>query len=338
MGQRIDSKSISRRVNPTSSIEKAHSLKNGVTHSMSLNAMKRIFSRRLKELCVFQIVLLAVFSWPLVQWVQFGLATDVYSHILIIPAVSAYLIWVRRLEIPLRVRHKTSWSAVFFVAGILCLAGYGLARLLGWSPSLNDHVTLMILGYLLCAMGGGFLFLGTEILRALRFPLLILIFMVPFPTIVTHWIEIFFQYTSADVAYVFLKLSGTPVFRDGLMFQIPGIVLEVAQECSGIRSSLALFIASLLAGHLLLDTPWKRVFLTLFVIPLAIVRNAFRILTIGLLCVHISPDMVHSWVHLRGGTLFFVISLIPFFLLLLILKRTEKAPKPTTKPARPSDS
>jgi exosortase/archaeosortase family protein len=61
-----------------------------------------------------------------------------------------------------------------------------------------------------------------------------------------------------------------------------------------------------------------------FVIPLAIVRNAFRILVIGLLCVHVGPQMIDSIIHRRGGPLFFALSLGPLFLLLVWLRRQEK--------------
>ena len=120
------------------------------------------------------------------------------------------------------------------------------------------------------------------------------------------------------------SLSGMTYHREGLIFELPGIALQVAQECSGIRSSLVLFITSLLAGYMFLKSPWRRAALTIFVIPLAIVRNGFRIVTIGILCVQVDPGMVDSWIHRRGGPLFFALSLIPFFLLLFWLYRGER--------------
>ena len=107
------------------------------------------------------------------------------------------------------------------------------------------------------------------------------------------------------------------------VFQLPGIVIEVAQECSGIRSSWVLFITSVLASYLFLKSPWRRFILVAFVIPLGIVRNGFRILVIGLLCVHLGPQMIHSIIHKQGGPLFFALSLIPLFLLLWWLRRGE---------------
>ena len=88
---------------------------------------------------------------------------------------------------------------------------------------------------------------------------------------------------------------------------------------------LGLFITSLLAGHLFLRSPWKKTALALAVVPLAILRNGFRIFTIGMLCVHVDPAMIKSPVHTRGGPLFFVLSLAPFFLFLWWLRKSESA-------------
>jgi len=60
------------------------------------------------------------------------------------------------------------------------------------------------------------------------------------------------------------------------------------------------------------------------VIPLALLRNGFRVFVLGQLCIHISPRMIDSPIHHRGGPIFFVLSLVPFFLLLWLLKRSEK--------------
>src|SRR5262249_62388208 len=112
-----------------------------------------------------------------------------------------------------------------------------------------------------------------------------------------------------------------PVLRQGMIFQLPGMTIEVAQECSGIRSSLVLFITSLVAAHLFLRTQWRRIVLVALVIPLGILRNGFRILVIGLLCVHYGPHMIASPIHRQGGPLFFTLSLIPLFFLLWWLRR-----------------
>jgi exosortase/archaeosortase family protein len=114
------------------------------------------------------------------------------------------------------------------------------------------------------------------------------------------------------------------MLRAGTLLTLPGITLHVAQECSGIRSSWVLLMTSVLTSHLFLHNPWRRVVLVAFVIPLALLRNGFRILVIGLLCVHISPRMIDSFIHQRGGPIFFALSLVPLFGLMVWLRRQER--------------
>ncbi len=128
---------------------------------------------------------------------------------------------------------------------------------------------------------------------------------------------------SAEVANLLFHLSGTPFLRAGAIFQLPDITIEVAQECSGIRSSWVLFMTGILAANLFLKTRWRRFALVAFVIPLGILRNGFRILVIGLLCVNVGPQMIHSIIHRRGGPVFFMLSLVPFLLVLWWLRKGE---------------
>jgi len=78
-----------------------------------------------------------------------------------------------------------------------------------------------------------------------------------------------------------------------------------------------------LAGYLFLSTPWKRAILVGVVLPLGILRNAFRIFTIGQLCVRIGPEMFDSPLHRRGGPLFFALSLVPLLLLLWYFAKSD---------------
>jgi exosortase C (VPDSG-CTERM-specific) len=167
------------------------------------------------------------------------------------------------------------------------------------------------------------LLLGNPTLRVIAFPMAFLIFMAPLPSVLEHGLETFLQHASADAAYVLLKLSGMPILREGTQFQMPGIRIEIAPECSGIHSSLVLFVTSLLAGHFFLRRLWTKVTLSLSVILLGILRNAVRIFTLSQLCVHVDPHIFDSPLHHKGGPLFFVASLLPFCLLLWFLRKIE---------------
>jgi exosortase C (VPDSG-CTERM-specific) len=280
----------------------------------------------------FAIALTLAFGRPLLEMLRYSFDTGLHSHAILIPLITAYLIWSRRKQ-PLPVPASSPVLAVVPLAvGLVALKAvlFPDAEMAAAKP--NDYLALTTFGYVSLLWAGALLFLGGRFLRGFAFPAAFLVFMVPMPTVVENAVEVFFQHTSADATAVLFSLSGMTYYREGLVFELPGIALQVAQECSGIRSSLVLIITSLLAGHLFLQTPQRRWVLTLCVIPLAIVRNAFRIVTIGFLCVHVDPAMIDSWIHRRGGPLFFALSLIPFFLLLFWLCRNERRrghPKPS---------
>src|SRR5438094_908193 len=127
----------------------------------------------------------------------------------------------------------------------------------------------------------------------LRGPMGFLIFIVPMPDAMADTLETASAVASAEAASFFFNLTSTPTLRDGTVFQLPNITIQVGQECSGIRSSWVLFITSLLAANLFLKSGWRRAVLVCFVIPLGIARNGLRVAVIGNLCVHIGPQMIH---------------------------------------------
>jgi len=293
--------------------------------SVSQKEAKGLGGRRLQGFGVFLAALSLAYAFPLFQLFSHAAHNELYSHAFLIPGVTIYLAIGRLREANPPLASHWALALTFALAGAAFLGVYLCASTMwGWNLARVDQLALTTASYLAFATGGLFLFLGAAFLRAILFPWALLLFLVPFPEAVEGGVEIFFQRTSADVAQVLMSLAGLPVFRDGLFFRLPGILLEVARECSGIRSSLVLFITSLVGGLMLLRRPWSRAFLALAVIPLAILRNAFRILTIAWLCVHIGPEMIHSPIHRRGGPIFFLLSLVPFFALLLFLKWIER--------------
>ena len=279
---------------------------------------------QLRSFVAATILLALCFSVPLYHLLWFAAGSALYSHILLVPFISSYLIWLRRKHLPPASEPARQLAAFAWIAGLVVLIGYWVAISSALTLTEEDSLVLTTLAFLLFSYGICCLFLGADTLRAIAFPLVFLAFMVPFPTFVREGIELLSRHSSAATADAMFRLSGMPIFREGLGFQLPGIRLYVAQECSGIHSSLVLFLTSLVAGHLFLHTPWKRLLLVLVVIPLGILRNGFRIFVIGQLCVHIGPQMLYSAIHRQGGPLFFALSLVPFFLLLIVLRKSDR--------------
>jgi exosortase C (VPDSG-CTERM-specific) len=265
--------------------------------------------------------LTVLFLQPLTRLMWYAAHSDLHSHILLVPLITGYLLYLRRGR-PLPA-YRSSLAGAVMVGGIGSAA---LIAVIGWRGilSVNDGLALIALAFISFVAAGGFLFLGSKWMAAAAFPVAFLIFMIPLPDSAVDWLEKASMLASADAAAMYFDLTGTAMVRHGTVFELPGIVLQVAQECSGIHSSWVLFIASLLASHVFLRTRWRRVVLVAFMIPLGILRNGFRILVIGLLCVHVGPQMIDSPIHHRGGPLFFALSLAPLFLLVWWLRRQEQ--------------
>jgi exosortase len=269
----------------------------------------------------FFVGLTAVIFWnSLIRLVELSRQYEHYSHIVLIPLISGWLLLVERKTIFAGVR--THWSA-----GVAAVLGGGLLYWVGHryftSASDNDRVSIAIFSVVVVWAGGFALCYGVGALRRGLFPGLFLLLMVPVPDVVLGRAVSWLQTGSAEVSYALFQLVGVPVYRTGFLFALPRVTIEIAQECSGIRSSLALLVVSLLAGHLLLRSPWTKAALTVASLPLLVVKNGIRIVTLTLLSIHVDPEFLTGRLHHRGGLVFFLPILGLLALVLRSLQRLE---------------
>jgi exosortase C (VPDSG-CTERM-specific) len=274
-------------------------------------------------LWAYFVVLTCLFAGELGRLARLAGTSDFHSHALLIPFVSGYLIWLRKRDLPSAIEPAPVAGVTIGSVALVALVGLWWLGRQGGILSISDRLSFSILAFVGLVIAGVAGIMGRRWLRSTLFPLCSLLFMVPLPDRVVDLLETGSQLASAEAANALFAFSGIAYVKEEAVFHLPGISLRVAQECSGIRSSLVLLITGAYAANLLLRTTWRRWFLVLFVIPLGIVRNGFRILTIGLLCVHVGPHMVDSPIHHRGGPVFFVLSLIPLLAVVWWLRRGE---------------
>jgi exosortase len=268
------------------------------------------------------ILVLVIFYFPLKQLTALSFQSELYSHFLLIPVVSLFFLWVNRKNIFDDVSFSLKTGVLIVLAGIL-IFGIGKSDYLKLNQ--NDYLSLMMFAMLTCIIGVFLLFFGSRSFRKALFPLLFLAFIIPIPTLILDPLIRMLQVGSAHFTYVIFKIIGLPVFRDGMVFELPGIAIEVAKECSGIRSSLALIITSVIAGYIFLQTGWKRIVLVLTIFPITIIKNAIRITTLSLLAVYVDKSfLTGGFLHKSGGILFFILALAILAPVLLFLKKTEK--------------
>lgn len=253
---------------------------------------------------------------------------DYYSHIILIPLISAYFIYDGRKEI--FSENKSSYNAgiaVMILASLLFFAGRTITNV-----DQNDLTSITVFSAVIFMNGAFIAAFGMKAYKAALFPLLFLIFAAPIPSAVMDFIITSLQVGSTELTELLFIITGTPYLRDGFVFHLPGISIEVAKQCSGIRSTLALFITAILAGYMFLRTPWKIVLLVLLTIPVAMFKNAVRITTLTIMSIHIDPRIIQSSLHREGGIPFFVMGLLLLAPVLFFLRKSELKMRKTEIP------
>ncbi len=252
---------------------------------------------------------------PFISLLRGAKALDYYSYTPLITAVSGYMTFRRRRDI-------FQGAASFHPLGILLAAAGAGLYLAGRSLriSLSDHATISTAAALIFWWGSFLVLYGKGGNRRAFFPFAFLVFAVPIPSLVIERIISILVVGSTYMTRQLFIALGVPFVQEGPFFYLPGFYIEVAQECSGIRSSLALFITTVLAGHIFLRKFWKQALLAVAVFPVAIIKNAIRIVTLYLLSYFVDIGIMEGgFLHESGGFIFFGIGLIilGFFLWLL---------------------
>jgi exosortase len=239
------------------------------------------------------------------------------SHIPLIPPISAFFLYLQRKRIFSTFRYSPSIGVpLLLVAGVLWFLGTRLSHL-----NNTDLLSVIAAVIVLVWIAGFILFYGTRSFKAAAFPLLFLLLMIPLPVVVAEHAISALQKGSTETCYALFRLMGLPFIRHGFQFSLPGVDIEVAEQCSGIRSGLSLLIAGLLAAHVCLRETWKKACFILCIVPIAIFKNAVRIVTISWLGIHVNPEFFHGPLHHRGGLPFSIVALALMALVLWLLRR-----------------
>jgi exosortase len=173
--------------------------------------------------------------------------------------------------------------------------------------------------------GAWLLCFGYQAVRIALFPLCFLFGLVPLPNVIMDRVIVLLQQGSAWSAHLLFACFGVPVTQDGVFLTIPGLTLQVAQECSSIRSSSMLLVTTIVLAQLVLRTPWRKALLIAIAVPLSIAKNGLRIFSIAMLGTRVDPVYITGRFHHQGGIIFFAIALIAIFALLWFLRKREAA-------------
>jgi len=280
--------------------------------------------------------------WTLVLLASFGtvkaivtlsIESDRYTHTIVIAPITVLLICLER-RVVFR-EAQVSWG-LGLPALIIAAIVYVLAAPWAQRGPLDDQLWLPALAIIMMWVAVFVLLHGPRSARNAIFPLCFLLFMVPVPGAILDRVVHGLQEGSAQLTHVLFKLVRMPVMRDGFRFSLPGIDIEIAEECSGIRSSWALLITGTLAAHLFLRSAWTKLTFILLIIPVAIFKNAVRIVTLSYLAVYVNREFLLGPLHHKGGALFALVGfaiLVPaLFLLRKLDDRRQRASNRTADP------
>lgn len=242
-----------------------------------------------------------------------------YSHIPLIPWVSVYAFYLNRKAI----LASGEWSPL---PGLLLV---GLGAIGYWRGNSvaygGDYLSLTILALVVASWGIFVFCYGLRTCRTFSFGLLFLLWMVPLPAGLLHTIIVFLQRSSAEVTDIGFSLVGVPVIRDGFVFGLSNVAIHISEGCSGIRSTLSLIITSIVAGHFFLRSVWGRLGIVAVVVPLAIIKNAVRIVGLSLLANYVDSSFVTNGIlHDSVGLPLFGFSVVILISLVWLLRRYEQ--------------
>lgn len=212
-------------------------------------------------------------------------------------------------------RAGAPWLAVAVLSGL---------ALMHWLPPANGAgLASVMFAIVLVWMAAFFLCYGPRSFRKALFALCCLLLMIPVPAEWMDRITVGMEHGSAVTSWLLLRLLGIPVFRQDMTLSLPGLNILVAPECSGIRSWLAFVLGAILATRVYLRSGWGMAALIAMTVPIAIFKNAIRIVLLGALTIYVNRGIIDSPLHHQGGPVFAVIDVAIFVPLLALFQRLE---------------
>ena len=268
-------------------------------------------------LCLLSIAIL----WgSITKTLSLALHDDSYTHIILILPISAALI-LSEWDSLASVSSARSRAGIYlFSAGILIA---GLSRWWSGWPAADVRLAAGMLALVILWLGAFAICFGTNAARRLLFRLCFLFLLVPIPAFLLLKIVQSLQHGSAIAASLLFSAVGVPVSRTGVLVSIPGLTVEVARECSSIRSSLMLLVTTMVLAHVLLRRTWKKLLVVLLVVPLSVAKNGIRIFTLGILATRVDPSYLRGHLHHDGGIIFLMLALAIVGIVIWLLRRHE---------------
>lgn len=225
------------------------------------------------------------------------------SHGILVPLISAFLIWQRRESLAEATIGSWGWG------GLILLASLAL-YVVSYAGTVSVVSRMMIVTGLI----GLVLFnLGKGIFALIAFPLCYLIFMVPVPVSIYSLIAFPLQLFASQISAFLISGLGIPVLREGNMLYFAQTQLEVAEACSGLRSMTSFIMLSCLFGYMMKPGWGRRTAIFLSAVPLALLANIVRVTGTGVLAHFIGGKAAQGFLHEFSGMAVFAFGFVLLF-------------------------
>jgi exosortase D (VPLPA-CTERM-specific) len=238
-----------------------------------------------------------------------------YSHGIMIPVLSAFLVWRQRHDLR-GLPFTGSWFGLLLIAVGIAL------RFIG---ELTTMQTFEHYAFLLVIWGLVLALTGREIFRRLWMPLLILVFAVPLPSFFNNELSVQLQFLSSSIGVWVIRAAGISVLLEGNIIDLGNYQLEVAEACSGLRYLFPLMTLAFIVAYLFRGPFWKRLTIFLSSIPITVLMNSLRIGFIGITVERWGSGMAEGALHDFEGWLVFMFSTGALLLTALGLSRVGRS-------------
>ena len=239
-----------------------------------------------------------------------------YSHCVLIPAISIFLVWRERAALA-RTPFAGSWLGV-----VVLITGAGL-----WGVAeLSTIWTIEQYAFLVVIYGLVLAFVGVQVFRRLWMAMLILVFTIPLPVIFSNSLSLHLELISSALGVDIIRLFNIPVYLDGNVIDLGIYKLQVAEACSGLRYLFPLMTLAFIVTYFFRAPFWKRLILFLASIPVAILMNSLRIGLIGVSVAYWGQKMAEGVLHFFEGWVVFMVSTVVLLLIATTLSRLGRHP------------
>jgi exosortase len=255
----------------------------------------------------FLIWILVIILYSPILWQLYNARWEIidYTHAYFILPLSLWLTWRNRSKIKEALpKQETSNKGVFSFSILF----FGVVMFIfGWK---QEYLFISTLSLVPLLFGLVAYLYGAGVTKALSFPILYLLLLVPPPLGILDSITLPMRHGVSYLAEQILKFAGYPITRDGLLLTIGYNNIFMGQPCSGFRSLITMFSLVLVYVYISKSSLNKKLILTFFIIPFALLGNLIRVIALCLITFYFGEEAGQGFFHNFSGILMFIITIL----------------------------